>query len=101
MSKETYLELFKKYDLYRSDIYMLTEEKPTEILFLFEEVCDELIKEKAINRQIPPEFINNAKYFSGQNTFVNIYFSDITNRAFFLSDLIDFLSLIKSAKKNQ
>ncbi len=101
MSKKTYVELFKKYELYRSDIYMLTEEKPAEILFLFEEVCDELIKEKAINNQIPEEFVNNAKVFTSQNTFANIYFSDITNRAFFLSDLIDFLSLIKSANKTQ
>lgn len=99
MSKETYLELFKKYELYRSDIYMITQEKPAEIFFLFEEVCDELIKEKAINNKIPQEFVNNAKYFTNQNTFVNVYFSDITNRAFFLSDLIDFLALIKSAKK--
>jgi len=99
MSKETYINLFKKYNLYRSDIYMLTQDKPAEILFLFEEICDELIEEKAINRQIPQEFVNNAKHFTGQNTFVNVYFSDITNRAFFLSDLIDFLALIKPAKK--
>ena len=98
MSKEIYVNLFKKYELYRSDIYMLTEEKPSEILFLFDEVCDELIKDKAINNQIPQEFINNAKYFKNQNTFVNVYFADITNRAFFLSDLIDFLALIKSKK---
>jgi len=98
MSKETYLNLFKKYDLYRSDIYMLTEERPSEILFLFNEVCEELVKQNAINRQLPPEFVTNAKYFENQNTFVNVYFSDITNRAFFLSDLIDFLALIKSKK---
>lgn len=101
MSKETYLDLFKKYELYRSDIYMLTEQKPAEILFLFDEVCEELCREKAINRQIPSEFVNSAKQFIGQNSFVNVYFADITNRAFFLSDLIDFLALIKSAKKPQ
>ncbi|QDF27608.1 hypothetical protein [Halarcobacter anaerophilus] len=100
MSKETYLNIFKKYELFRSDIYMLTQEKPAEIFFLFEEVCEELVKEKAINRQLPPEFIKNAKLFIGQNTFVNVYFSFIDNRAFFLSDLIDFLALIKAAKKS-
>ena len=99
MSKDTYIQLFKKYDLYRSDIYMLINDKPAEILFLFDEVCEELVKEKAINHQIPDEFIKNAKYFTAQNTFVNIYFSDITNRAFFLSDLIDFLALIRSKNK--
>jgi len=98
MSKQTYLEIFKKYDLYRSDIYMLTKKKPAEIFFLFEEVCEELTKENGINRQLPPEFIRNAKLFTGQNTFVNVYFSFIDNRAFFLSDLIDFLTLIKSAQ---
>lgn len=100
MSKETYLNIFKKYDLYRSDIYMLTEEKAAEIFFLFEEVCEELIEEKAINRQVPPEFVKNAKLFIGQNTFINVYFSHIDNRAFFLSDFIDFLALIRSAKKS-
>lgn len=99
MSKETYLELYRKHELYRSDIYMLTQEKPAEIFFLFEEVCEELAKDKAINRQIPPEFVKNAKIFLNQNTFLNVYFSHIDNRAFFLSDLIDFLALIKSAKK--
>ena len=98
MSKETYVNLYKKHELYRSDIYMLTEKRSVEILFLFEEVCEELIKEKAINYQLPPEFVNNARYFENQNTFANVYFSDITNRAFFLSDLIDFLALIKSKK---
>lgn len=96
MSKETYINIYKKYDLYRSDIYMLTEEKPAEILFLFEEVCEELIKNRAINRQIPAEFIRDATYFLAQNTFANVYFALLENRAFFLSDLIDFLSLIKS-----
>ena len=96
MSKDTYIQLFKKYDLYRSDIYMLIDDKPAEILFLFDDVCEELIKSEAINTQIPEEFIKNAKFFISQNTFVNIYFSDITNRAFFLSDLIDFLALIRS-----
>lgn len=100
MSKESYVNIFKKNALYRSDIYMLTQEKPAEIFFLFEEVCDELIKDNAINRQIPPEFIKNAKLFTGQNTFINVYFSFIDNRAFFLSDLIDFLALIRSAKKS-
>lgn len=100
MSKESYLNIFKKYNLYRSDIYMLTKEYPAEIFFLFEEVCEELCEDKAINRQLPQEFIKNAKLFIGQNTFVNIYFSFIDNRAFFLSDLIDFLALIKSAKKS-
>jgi hypothetical protein len=38
MSKETYINIYKKYNLYRSDIYMLTEEKSAEIFFLFEEV---------------------------------------------------------------
>lgn len=98
MSKETYHELYKKYDLYRSDIYLLCEEKPAEILFLFEEVCDELIKPVAINRQLPQEFIASAKSFAGQNTFTNIYFAELSNRAFFLSDLIDFLALIRSKK---
>lgn len=100
MSKESYLELYKKYDLYKSNIYMLTQERPAEIFFLFEEVCEELIKEKAINRQLPFEFIRDAKMFCSQNTFANIYFSFIDNRAFFLSDLIDFLALIKSTKKS-
>jgi len=100
MSKETYINIYKKYDLYRSDIYMLTQEKPAEIFFLFEEVCEELIEQRAINRQLPPEFIKNAQLFLGQNTFINVYFSFIDNRAFFLSDLIDFLALIKSAKKH-
>jgi len=100
MSKKTYLNLYKKYDLYRSDIYMLTKDKAAEIFFLFEEVCEELIKQKAINRQLPPEFIKNAQLFLEQNTFINVYFSFIDNRAFFLSDLIDFLALIKSAKKH-
>ncbi|WP_044419148.1 hypothetical protein [Halarcobacter anaerophilus] len=59
-----------------------------------------MVKENAINRQLPPEFIKNAKLFIGQNTFVNVYFSFIDNRAFFLSDLIDFLALIKAAKKS-
>ncbi len=99
MSKETYLNLYKKYELYRSDIYMLTQEKPAEIFFLFEEVCEELIEDRAINRQLPPEFIRNANLLLAQNTFANVYFSFIDNRAFFLSDLIDFLTLIKSAKK--
>jgi hypothetical protein len=99
MSKETYVNLYKKYELYRSDIYMLTEEKPAEIFFLFEEVCDELVKELAINRQLPPEFVANAKSFVNQNTFINVYFSHIDNRAFFLSDLIDFLALIRSKQK--
>ncbi len=99
MSKETYVNLYKKYELYRSDIYMLTEEKAAEIFFLFEEVCDELVKEVAINRQIPPEFVTNAKSFVNQNTFINVYFSLIDNRAFFLSDLIDFLALIRSKQK--
>jgi len=99
MSKETYVNLYKKYELYRSDIYMLTQEKPAEIFFLFEEVCDELVQDRAINRQLPPEFIKNANLLLAQNTFVNVYFSFIDNRAFFLSDLIDFLTLIKSAKK--
>lgn len=98
MSKETYVNLFKKHELYRSDIYMLTEEKPAEIFFLFEEVCEELITDKAINRQVPPEFVNNAKLFLNQNTFLNVYFSHIDNRAFFLSDFIDFLALIRSRK---
>ncbi|ADG91733.1 hypothetical protein Arnit_0063 [Arcobacter nitrofigilis DSM 7299] len=98
MSKETYVELYKKYDLYRSDIYMLCEERPAEILFLFEEVCDELIKPLGINTQLPKEFIQSAKSFSAQNTFTNIYFAELSNRAFFLSDLIDFLALIKSKK---
>ncbi|QKF80603.1 hypothetical protein [Halarcobacter ebronensis] len=100
MSKETYVNLFKKYELYRSDIYMLTQTKTAEIFFLFEEVCYELIQDKAINRQIPPEFISTAKSFMEQNTFINVYFALIDNRAFFLSDLIDFLALIKSAKPN-
>lgn len=100
MSKETYVNLYKKYDLYRSDIYMLTSEKPAEIFFLFEEVCEELIEKRAINGQLPPEFIQNAKLFLGQNTFINVYFSFIDNRAFFLSDLIDFLALIRSVKKD-
>ena len=99
MSKESYINLFKKYELYRSDIYMLTQSNPAEIFFLFEEVCEELAKEKAINRQIPQEFISSAKAFVAQNTFINIYYSLIDNRAFFLSDLIDFLALIKSAKR--
>ena len=101
MSKETYLNLFKKYELYRSDIYMLTEEKAGEIFFLFEEVCEELCKDRAINGQLPPEFVKNANLFLAQNTFINVYFSHIDNRAFFLSDLIDFLALIRSAKKPQ
>jgi hypothetical protein len=98
MSKETYHQLFKKYDLFRSDIYLLCEEKPAEILFLFDEVCEELIKPIPINNQLPKEFIESAKSFTSQNTFTNVYFSDISNRAFFLSDLIDFLVLIKSKK---
>lgn len=98
MSKETYHQLFKKYDLFRSDIYLLCEEKPAEILFLFDEVCEELVKPVPINNQLPKEFIESAKSFISQNTFTNIYFSDISNRAFFLSDLIDFLVLIKSKK---
>lgn len=100
MSKEDYVQLYKKYELYRSDIYMLCEEKPAEILFLFEEVCEELSKEKAINRQLPPEFIRDGKAFHNQNTFANVFFADIINRAFFLSDLIDFLALIRSKKTN-
>ncbi len=99
MSKETYLNLYKKYELYRSDIYMLTDDKPAEIFFLFEEVCEELVKDRAINRQLPPEFVKNANLLLAQNTFANVYFSFIDNRAFFLSDLIDFLALIRSAKK--
>lgn len=99
MSKETYVNLFKKYNLYRSDIYMLTKTNTADIFFLFEEVCEELVEQRAINRQLPPEFVNNAKLFVGQNTFINVYFADIDNRAFFLSDLIDFLALIRSKQK--
>lgn len=101
MSKQTYLDIYKKHELYRSDIYMLTETKPAEIFFLFEEVCEELIKDRAINKQVPPEFVKNANLFLAQNTFINVYFSHIDNRAFFLSDFIDFLALIRSAKKTQ
>ena len=98
MSKETYHQMYKKYELYRSDIYMLCESHPAEIFFLFEEVCEELAKPVAINNQIPGEFIISAKSFINQNTFTNIYFAEISNRAFFLSDLIDFLALIRSKK---
>jgi hypothetical protein len=98
MSKETYHQLYKKYDLFRSDIYMLSETRAVDILFLFDEVCEELVKPTGINTQIPKEFIQSAQAFTSQNTFANIYFAMISNRAFFLSDLIDFLSLIKSKK---
>lgn len=98
MSKATYVDLYKKYNLYRSDIYMLCESNDVEIYGLFDEVVEELAKELAINHQIPKEFVNSAKLFCSQDLFANLYFTQITNRAFFLSDLIDFLALIKSKK---
>ena len=98
MSKLTYLELYKKHKLYRSDIYLLCEKNDAEIYGLFDEVVEELVKNLAINQQIPSEFVRDAKHFCAKDLLTNLYFTQISNRAFFLSDLIDFLALIKSRK---
>lgn len=98
MSKQDYVDLFKKYDLYRSDIYLLCEDRTADIYALFDEVCDELIKDRAINRQLPQEFVHSANLFELQDTYTHLHFSQISNRAFFLSDLIDFLALIRARK---
>lgn len=98
MSKTDYINLFLKYDLHRSDIYMLSKSYEANIYALFEEVIEELLKDKAINNQLPKEFIYTAKRYENCDLITHLHFTQISNRAFMLSDLIDFLALIRTKK---
>lgn len=98
--KSDYINLFSKYDLKRSDIYMLSETRIDDIYMLFDEIIDMLCEESSINKLLPKEFVYTAKRFNENDLITHLYFSQISNRAFMLSDLIDFLALIKSKPKN-
>lgn len=98
--KSDYINLFIKYDLKRSDIYMLSETRIDDIYMLFDEIIDMLCEDSSINKLLPNEFINTAKRYNENDLITHLHFSLVSNRAFMLSDLIDFLALIKSKPKN-
>lgn len=100
MTKARYLELFRTHGLGASDIYMIEDEKRQDAIFLlFDEVCDEMLKESEFNAQMPREFIESMERYSSGEPYTVSHFDNVSHRAFYLSDLYDILQLFSLGRR--
>lgn len=98
MKAKTYLELFERYGLARSTIYMVQEEdmgQNRNIFDLFDEVSDMITDNSAFNDTLPREFIVSMKNYNAKIPETIAHFDNTEHRAFYLSDLYDYLLLLK------
>ena len=99
---EDYLEMFGRYGITSSDIYMEKDDGTKDRLFeLFDRITDMLGWDCPYNNTLPGEFVAVARRYNAGDKLSVLHFDDPDNRLFFLSDLYDLAHLCKTMKQKR
>ena len=94
MTEAHYRNLFEHYGLADSKIYMIdTRQYPDDIYALFDAVCDAMVESSAYNDRLPDEFVTTMRLYRAGDPRAVGHFDHVDHRAFYLSDLYDYISL--------
>ena len=94
MTEDHYRTLFEEYGLADSKIYVInTHEFPDAIYELFDAVCDAMVKASPYNETLPEEFVTTMRLYRAGDPRAVGHFDHVDHRAFYLSDLYDYIIL--------
>lgn len=92
---DDYFSLFQLYGGDLSNAYLEPEDERYRLLF--EQICHLLLKPSSVNLRLPAPFRVTAQRYLAGDVATLTQMRDPTNRNFMLSDLYDFLHLLRRA----